>query len=75
MIKMGQSKVKPDGKNIIEEVLFMDGVIQEDTIFSSTITANPEQPLEIYDSPNEHLSEPEIYAWDISVILAASHFL
>ena len=75
MVKMGQSKVEPNGRNIIEQVLFMDGVIQADTIFSATITANPDQPLEIYDSPNEHLKEPSVYAWDIPSIFAASSYL
>ena len=66
MVKLTQSKVEPDGKKIIEEVLFEEGVIQDDTIFTSTISAKKDQPIVIYDSPSHHLPEDTTFAWHFS---------
>ena len=63
MLKMTQNGVQTDGQTIIKDVLFDEGVIQDDTIFTSTISAHKGQPIVIYDSPSHHLPEDTTYAW------------
>ena len=67
MIKLTQSKVETDGKDIIENVLFDEGVIQDDTIFTSTISAHKGQPIVVYDSPSHDLPEDISYAWHFAI--------
>ena len=50
--QLGQENIKPDGKSIIEQVLWKDGVIQDDSIFTSAISAHKGTKMEIYDSPS-----------------------
>ena len=64
MENMTQSKVQLDGISIVKDVLFQQGVIQDDTIFTSTITANSKQPIVMYDSPNYYNSH---YAWQFAL--------
>ena len=63
MTEMGQSEVEPDGKNIIEQVLFKEGVLQDDTIFTSTISAHKDQPVLIYNSPSKLLAHTTKDPW------------
>lgn len=60
MDKMGQQGVEYDGVQIIQQVLWQDGVMQYDTIFTSTQTAYAGQPLTLYNPPNNvTATEPE----------------
>ena len=52
MEDLGQGQITLDGKSIIEKVLFKEGVVQDDTIFTTTITANPSQKVLVYDTPD-----------------------
>ena len=51
--QMGQAGVTLDGVQIIEEVLWREGVLQQITIFTATATANKNQNLTIYNPPND----------------------
>ena len=51
--KMGQDGVTLDGVNIIEKVLWGEGVLQDITIYTATTTANKNQKPTIYNPPND----------------------
>ena len=51
--KMGQSGVALDGVNIIQKVLWGEGVLQDITIYTATTTANKNQKPTIYNPPND----------------------
>ena len=53
MTQLGQDSVEPDGKSIIENVLWDEGVIQADSIFTSAISAYEGTKVAIYDAPSE----------------------
>lgn len=57
---MGQEEVTPDGKAIIEDILWNKGVIKYDTIFSSVQSASGTE-LTIYDAPNQKSSLAETF--------------
>lgn len=52
MKELGPENVEPDGRSIIEQVLWRDGVIQDDSIFTATISADPATPIAIFDAPS-----------------------
>ena len=52
MTQLGQDSVEPDGQSIIENVLWDEGVIQADSIFTSAISAHQGTNVAIYDAPN-----------------------
>ena len=54
--ELGQENIKPDGQSIIEQVLWQDGVIQDDSIFTAAISAHPGTKVAIYDSPSYYQS-------------------
>ena len=51
MEDLGRENVYPDGKSIIKNVLWRDGVIQDDTIFTAAISSKIRE--QIYDSPDK----------------------
>ena len=53
MNDMGIARIEPDGKSIIENVLWQSGVLMPETIFTSTITAT--QDLATYDPPTNFI--------------------
>ena len=53
MNNLGQIGVEHDGTQMIEKVLWSQGVLQFETIFTSTQTAFSAQRLNIYDPPNK----------------------
>uniref|UniRef100_A0A7S3HZ61 ceramidase n=1 Tax=Favella ehrenbergii TaxID=182087 RepID=A0A7S3HZ61_9SPIT len=51
--ELGQDNFEPDGQSLIENVLWRDGVIQDDSIFTAAISAYPGTQLTIYDAPSD----------------------
>jgi hypothetical protein len=51
MNDLGYAKIAPDGKSIIENVLWQSGVLEEITIFTSAISAGNENKMMTYDPP------------------------
>ena len=52
MGELGQENVHVNGQSIIEKVLWRDGVIQDDTIFTAAVSATDGFIEQIYDSPS-----------------------
>lgn len=52
MGELGQENVHPDGQLMIENVLWHEGVIQADSIFSAAISADKDTKEAIYDAPS-----------------------
>lgn len=53
MGELGQENVHPDGQLIIENVLWHEGVLQADSIFSAAISADRDTSVGIYDAPSD----------------------
>lgn len=54
--ELGPEKVAPDGRTLIEDVLWRNGVIQDDTIYTAAISSFPGTGVGIYDSPSFYAS-------------------
>ena len=52
MNDLGYANIAPDGKSIIEKVLWQPGVLEPITIFTSTISAGYDTQLATYDPPS-----------------------
>ena len=65
MSELGQDNIYTDGKSIIENVLWRDDVLQPSTIFSSTISAQTDTPMAIFDAPSYTLqpSDAGLETW------------
>ena len=57
--ELRQENVQPDGKTLVENVLWKEGVILDLSIFSAVISANPDTEVEIYDTRSHYLSNFE----------------